>query len=96
MPTFTITTLPVVDAMIEEIARRDLTVRDAGELLGVSHGTVHNWLKGSTTPVLDADNQAAFAEFLGVTPRTVVELFGISTDGEVQDVPALASGQTGP
>lgn len=85
MAVLTRRTLPIVDALAVEIEYRGISARRAAELLGVSHQTVPNWLKGNTTPPLNAETQAAFARFLDVSPREVVELFELDLSGDPID-----------
>lgn len=37
-----------------EMARNDATIMDVANYLGVSHQTVRNWLKGKSSPSVDA------------------------------------------
>jgi len=76
------TTLPIIDAIGAAIAERGISARMAAEQLGVSNGSVSNWLKGTSTPPLDARHQQAFAAFLGISPREVVELYGLDLSSE--------------
>lgn len=77
MATRTVTTLPIVDEVERVIEERGLSRRAAAAELGVSGPTISYWLRGTVVPQLNGDNQAAFARFLGVPPRRVVELFGL-------------------
>ena len=78
-------TLPVVDAIQVEIARRGVSLRTAAMQLGVSHQTVTNWLRGGTTPVLTSEAQHNIAAFLGVSPKRVVELFDLDLSSEASE-----------
>ena len=82
-------TLPIVDAIAEKMERERLSARHVARALEVSPQTVTNWLKAFHPPALDADTQAAFARFLGVSPRRVVELFQL----DLSDAP-LGSGES--
>lgn len=85
-------TLPVVDAVAATMDERGISARQAATELGVSNGTVSNWLKANTNPPLDADTQAALARFLDVSPRRVVELFGIDLSDDPLDSGAAHTG----
>lgn len=84
------TTLPIVDAVAARIEELGISNRRAAEELGVSHQTVPNWLRGSSSPPLDAKHQAAFARFLEISPREVIELYGLDLSSERAMRPYLA------
>lgn len=83
MATITIETLPIVDALARIVGDEPgmISRREAARLLGVSHGTIANWLAGKTTPALTRDLQIRLAKFLGISTRKVAELFGLDLRG---------------
>lgn len=84
-------TLPVIDAVAARIEELGISQRQASRDLDVSPQTVPNWLRGSTTPPLDAKHQQAFARFLEISPREVVELYGLDVSSERALRPYLAT-----
>ena len=67
---------PLVDALRAKLDEPSMTVRKAGDIVGVSGQTVANWAKGTVSVTLTAETQAGIARLLGVSPRRVLELAG--------------------
>lgn len=79
MPTRIVEISDLVAAIEERMAESGLSKSEAARQLGVPRQSLQQWLHG-VTPTINADNQQAFAQFLGVAPRRVLELAGFSLD----------------
>lgn len=73
-------TVEIMDLVVALEERRDelgITNAEVARRLDVSGSTLSAWLTGGMAPKLNADTQQAFAAFLNVSPRRVVELYGL-------------------
>lgn len=67
---------PLVKALRAKLEEEGMTLRKAGELVGVSGQTINNWAKGTVSITLNADYQHGLARLLDVSPRRVLRLAG--------------------
>ena len=87
--------LPICDHLAAHAEREELSVRGLAARLEVTPTTVSAWLRGVTTPSLDARLQRRLATELRVSPRRVLELFDLDLSDALVDGSASQRGRAG-
>lgn len=81
MASVTIELHPIAALVAQKMADEDLSLRETAMALGVSQGSVFNWMRG-TTPRVETELLRHLSTFLGLEPTEMLDRLGWLTLSE--------------